>query len=336
MRAPWRCLLVLASAISIAIPVRAQLPRAGDVDPTGRVLTKVIVTMSEPNHFGHPIRHVSFLVVTSASDRVSIRTDDAGVANIWLNPGTYRFVNPDPVEWEGKQYSWDVVVSIKGGTGAVRLSQSNATKVADIAVSTPATSPAVTTAPGIERDASVRPARDASSQSDILGKGFHFGLALNGSAIMIDDEDLGESDSENGGGLTLGLGYNFTPKWGALLSLTGAAISSVDGDYTLGHADLVARYSFTAPARSFVPYLEAGLSGIAAVSSDEDVELSGGGVTGAAGFNYFFNRHVALDLNFRFTWGELNTVKFGNVTISDNDGIGVRTSRFNLGVSIFP
>ena len=98
----------------------------------------------------------------------------------------------------------------------------------------------------------------------------------------------------------------------------------------------MARYSFAAPKRSFVPYLEAGLSGIAAASSDEDVELNGGGVTGAAGFNYFFNKHVALDLNFRFTFGELNTVKFGNVTFSDGDGIGVRTSRFNLGVSIFP
>jgi hypothetical protein len=302
------------------------------MDSNGRVLLKVIVTMSEPNHFGQPIRQVSFLVVTSDGDRTSIRTDDAGVAILWLKPATYRIVNPDAVTWEGKNYTWDVVVTLKGGTGAVRLSQSNATKVTDAAPSVTVPATGATSSP---RDAVIRPASEATA-SDIPGDGFHFGLALNGSAITIDDEDLGESDNENGGGLALTLGYNFTPKWGALLSLTGAAISSADGDYTLGHADLAARYSFAAPKRTFVPYLEAGLTGINAVSSDEDVELRGGGVTGGAGFNYFFNRHVALDLTFRFTWGELNTLKFGNVTISDGDGIGVRTSRFNLGVAIFP
>ena len=302
------------------------------MDSNGRVLMKIIVTMSEPNHFGQPIRQVGFLVVTSDGDRVSVRTDDAGVASIWLKPATYRIVNPDEVTWEGKNYVWDIVVALKGGTGPVRLSQSNATKITDAAP--PAAAPAAP--PGAQRDAVIRPAQEAASQSEVSGKGFHFDLALNGSAIMIDDEDLGESDDENGGGLALGLGYNFTPRWGAILSLTGAAISSADGDYTLGHADLAARYSFAAPKRSFVPYLEAGLSGIAAVSSDEDVELSGGGVTGAAGFNYFFNRRVALDLNFKFTWGELDTIKFGDTTISDGDGIGVRTSRFNLGVAIFP
>ena len=303
------------------------------MDSNGRVLMKIIVTMSEPNHFGQPIRHVSFLVVTSDADRVSVRTDDAGVASYWLKPGTYRIVNPDAVAWEGKNYVWDIVVELKGGTGPVRLSQSNATKITDAVP--PVIVPSAG-AQGAQRDAVIRPAQNQDSPSIVRGKGFHIDVALNGSAIMIDDEDLGESDDENGGGLSLGLGYNFTPKWGAILSFTGAAISSQDGDYTLGHADLAARYSFAAPTRSFVPYLEAGLSGIAAVASDEDVELSGGGVTGAAGFNYFFNRRVALDLNFKFTWGELDTIKFGNTTISDGDGIGVRTSRFNVGVAIFP
>jgi hypothetical protein len=319
--------------ISPVLPAAAQLPKAGDMDPTGRVLTKVIVTMSEPRAFGHPISDVSFLVVMPDGDRLSIRTDDAGVANIWLRPGTYRIVNPDPASWEGKAYTWDVVVTIKGGTGPVRLSQSNATKVSDVGPPPEAISPPSPAAPQAQRDAAIRPAQEPTTE---YGNGFFFGVALNGSAIVIDDEDLGESDSESGGGLSLTLGYNFTPNWGALFSLSGAAISSPDGDYTLGHADLAARYSFAAPKRSFIPYLEAGLTGIGVVASDEDVELSGGGVTGAAGFNYFFNRHVALDLNLRYTWGELTTVRFGNASISNSDGIGVRSSRFNLGIAVFP
>jgi hypothetical protein len=335
MKNRWRYLVAFVATISPVFPAAAQLPKAGDMDPTGRVLTKVIVTMTEPRAFGHPISDVNFLVVMSDGDRVSVRTDDAGVANIWLKPGTYRIVNPDPAPWEGKGYTWDIVVTIKGGTGLVRLSQSNATKVVDLVPRTEATSPSSTTAPRAQREAAVRPAQEPTA-STVFGKGFHLDFALNGSAIVIDDEDVGEGDSEDGGGLTFALGYAFTPKWGALFSVSVAAISSVDGDYTLGHADLTARYSFAAPGKTFVPYLEAGLTGIAAGSGDEDVELSGGGVTGAAGFNYFFNRHVALDLNLRYTWGELDTVRFGNTTISNGDGIGVRSTRLNIGVAIFP
>jgi outer membrane protein W len=316
-------------------PIAAQVNKAGDLDPTGRVMTKVVVAMLDADAFAYPVRGVNILVGTTESERSSIRTDAAGVASLWLRPGTYRIVNPDPVTWQEKAYTWDVVVTVKPGIAAVRLSQSNATKVSDVAPTT-FISPASPAGRALEIEAANRAAQEPSSSSELLGKGFHFGVALNGSSIMIDDEDLGESDTENGGGLSLTLGYNFTQKWGALISLSGAAISSSDGDYTLGHADLAARYSFAAPKRSFVPYLEAGLTGIGVVASDEDVELSGGGVTGAAGFNYFFNRHIAFDLNLRYTWGELTTVKFGNTSISNSDGVGVRTARFNLGIAVFP
>jgi outer membrane protein W len=331
MRNSWTYRLALVATVFGVSPIAAQVNKAGDLDPTGRVMTKVVVAMLDADAFAYPVRGVNILVGTTESERSSIRTDAAGVASLWLRPGTYRIVNPDPVTWQEKAYTWDVVVTVKPGIAAVRLSQSNATKVSDVAPTT-VVSPASPTVPRVEREAHVQ---DTVS-SDLLGKGFHFGVALNGSSIMIDDEDLGESDTENGGGLSLTLGYNLTQKWGALISLSGAAISSSDGDYTLGHADLAARYSFAAPRRSFVPYLEAGLTGIGVVASDEDVELSGGGVTGAAGFNYFFNRHIAFDLNLRYTWGELTTVKFGNTSISNSDGVGVRTARFNLGIAVFP
>ena len=48
------------------------------------------------------------------------------------------------------------------------------------------------------------------------------------------------------------------------------------------------------------------------------------------------SRRIAFDLNLRYTLGELNTVKFGDITISNGDGIGVRTARFNLGIAVFP
>lgn len=122
--------LLLATAFTHS-SVSAQVTNAGDQDPSGRVYARVIVTMTgESGSFGHPASGVAFLVVQENGDRISIRTNDAGVASTWLFPGSYRFVTPDPFAWEGNAYTWDGVVAIKAGTGPIRFSQANASKVA--------------------------------------------------------------------------------------------------------------------------------------------------------------------------------------------------------------
>jgi len=107
----------------------AQLRQAGDRDPSGRILAKIIVTMTKPGEFGRPVAGLRFLVVAENGDRTATGTDDAGVANVWLNAGTYRFVTPDPVIFEGKAYTWDTVVPIRAGGPAIRLSDRNAVNV---------------------------------------------------------------------------------------------------------------------------------------------------------------------------------------------------------------
>jgi opacity protein-like surface antigen len=170
-------------------------------------------------------------------------------------------------------------------------------------------------------------------------RGFHIGAGLNGSSIEISDSDFEDTERESGAGISLAAGYNFTPQFGLLLSVAGANISSEDGDYALGQADIAARFSFANPARAFVPYLELGYTGLSAQQDDTelgDVELSGSGFTGAAGLNYFFSPRLALDANIRFTAGEFNTVKIGDQSVSDEDGVEVNTGRFNVGLSWFP
>jgi hypothetical protein len=169
-----------------------------------------------------------------------------------------------------------------------------------------------------------------------VGQGFHFGLGLNSSAMQIDDKDYGQSDTESGAGFNLSAGYNFNPTWGIVLSFAAAAMSSEGSNYTLGHGDLVGRFTVASPERMFRPYLELGGTGIAAIVTDEDVQLEGSGVTGAAGFNYFFNRSFSLDVNLRYTVGQFTTVRFGGTSVSNSDGVALNTARFNLGVSIFP
>ena len=177
----------------------------------------------------------------------------------------------------------------------------------------------------------------AYAPSENQTAGLYFGVALNGTAIKLDDEDFGESDTDNGAGLSLYGGYNFTPNIGVFLGLAGASIdASGGGSYAVGHADFGIRISFA--SASFVPYMEAAYSGISLqgdIGSDE-IEFQGAGFTGALGFNYFVTQRLALDLNLKYTQGEFNTVKVNGQGATSDDGIGVNTGRFNIGLAFYP
>jgi hypothetical protein len=121
------CLLLLVGA---SLQVSAQATAAGTRDSNGRILTKVVVTMNEPGAFGRPASGLAFLFVSEDGDRVSVRTNEAGVASIWLNPGDYRLVTPDPLEWEGYAYTWDRMISVAPRAAVIQLSQDEARSIA--------------------------------------------------------------------------------------------------------------------------------------------------------------------------------------------------------------
>lgn len=107
----------------------AQARSPGDLDPQGRVFTKIKVTMAAPGDYGSPVSGLLFYVVPEGGQRILVRTDDAGIATAWLRPSTYRLVTPQPVVWKGEAYSWDVLVTIRAGVGEIKLSAGNATAV---------------------------------------------------------------------------------------------------------------------------------------------------------------------------------------------------------------
>ncbi|HEX6576073.1 MAG TPA: hypothetical protein VF042_13985, partial [Gemmatimonadaceae bacterium] len=137
MKARIWATMVLAVTVSAQAAVAQS---AGEKDSKGRVFAKIIVTMTEPNSFGRPVAGLTFLVVTENGDRISVTTDDAGVAGAWLSPASYRFVTPDPVEWQGKTYTWDSILPVKPDSPIIKFSQENASKVVSVASSA---SPAV-------------------------------------------------------------------------------------------------------------------------------------------------------------------------------------------------
>src|SRR5437868_3419370 len=133
--------LFIASFICVVALSRvaaAQVRAPGDVDPLGRVLAKVIAAMTEAGALSHPVSGLRVIVVGEKGDSTTIFTDDAGIATAWLPPGSYRFVTPDTITWEGRGYKWDVVVPIRPGSPAIRFSQATATTGAST-VATPVT-----------------------------------------------------------------------------------------------------------------------------------------------------------------------------------------------------
>jgi hypothetical protein len=110
---------------SLAGPASAQIRAPGDLDLNGRVLLKVLVGMTDPGELNHPVSGLTIVVLGTNSERTEIRSDDAGIATAWLFSGTYRIVSLDTVTWERKPYSWDVIVQVLPGMGALRLTQEN-------------------------------------------------------------------------------------------------------------------------------------------------------------------------------------------------------------------
>lgn len=185
----------------------------------------------------------------------------------------------------------------------------------------------------------VATAASAGAQVTPDVRGLHLGAALNATSIKLDETAFSDDDRNSGLGLSVQAGYNFTRNLGLLLSVAGASVDTDDTqDYGVAHIDLLGRASF--PGRSaLVPYLELGISAVAASYEpdlEDEVELGGGGVTFGAGLNYLFTRRAALDLGFRFTTGEFGDAKIANRDVDTGDGVGFNTTRLNLGIAFYP
>jgi len=170
------------------------------------------------------------------------------------------------------------------------------------------------------------------------------GLGVNGSAIKADDADEGRS----GGGLSFSLGWGFTPNIALVADLAGASMDAGDGEqYGLGHADLLARFSLARAGHAFVPYVEAGLTGRAAVQRDVtiiddqgnpqtgDLSISGTGFTLGGGAQYFVARSLALGASLQWTTGQFNQATFQDATV-DGYEIDANSTRLTVGLSWYP
>jgi len=173
-------------------------------------------------------------------------------------------------------------------------------------------------------------------------RGFVVGAHLGGASLRPED-----GDRSNGGGGGLFFGYGFNRSFQLMLQLDGMEFdvedTDVDGTWTMGHADLGLRYHFANSLRSWVPYLQAAISGRVAGVEDatvlgqpeSDVEFLGSALTFGGGLLVYFNETLALDVQILWSGGRFTDVKVDNVTVSGLE-IDATSTRFNIGVDWWP
>lgn len=168
-------------------------------------------------------------------------------------------------------------------------------------------------------------------------KGFHFAAAANATSIKLDETAFSDDERENGYGLNLNLGYNFTRNFGLTAGITGVNINdSQTEDFEVAHGDLGVRALF--PGRSaLVPYVDLAIAGISVgyTVQGQEVRIEGGGIAFGGGLNYFFTRRAAFDVNFRYTIGESDDAEIDERRVDTGDGVGFNTTRLNLGIAFY-
>jgi hypothetical protein len=161
--------------------------------------------------------------------------------------------------------------------------------------------------------------------------------------LVVED---GDRHNAGGGGLWLGYGFNRTIQ--LFLQADAAEFdvndATVEGTWTLAHADLGVRFHFANSLRSWVPYLQAAVTARAVTVQDgalndvaqtEDISLLGGGLTLGGGIVFYFNESLGLDLQLAWTGGKFTELEVGSTTVGDLD-IDAQSTRFNIGVSWWP
>jgi len=173
-------------------------------------------------------------------------------------------------------------------------------------------------------------------------QGWNLGLHLGGSSLSVDDD-------RHGAGLGgIWVGYGFNPTVMVYVQADGGQFdvddATVEGEWTMGHADLGVRFHFANPQRSWVPYLQVALSGRAVevkdglvndVAQTDNINLTGGGLTLGGGIVFYFNQSLGMDLQLDWTGGTFTTIEVGSVSYNDLD-VEAQSARFAVGLSWWP
>lgn len=120
-----KTLFSLALAMLVAVPSLAQIE-------TTKLKIRVAVVDKDLNIKSVP-KFALTLKPVSSGEAILLTTDFDGIAEQQIPVGAYHLATVRPLEFQGKQYSWELDISVKPGENQIELSNDNA-KHGDITV----------------------------------------------------------------------------------------------------------------------------------------------------------------------------------------------------------
>jgi len=181
------------------------------------------------------------------------------------------------------------------------------------------------------------------SSQESTTRGLHLGFHLQGASLTVED-----SDPSGGGGAGFRVGYGINRIITLYFEADGVTVEAGDpdtfaGDWTLGHAEMGARFHLANSLRSWVPFLDVAVGGRTARIEDvealnqswEDVNVSGGAFTLGGGLYTYFSETLALEVGVKFSGGQFNEVDLGALSVENLD-IDAQSGRFKVGVVWWP
>jgi opacity protein-like surface antigen len=174
-------------------------------------------------------------------------------------------------------------------------------------------------------------------------RGLSLGLAVMGTSL-----DVENGDRSTGSALGLQVGYGFNRIITGYLHVDGGEIevakgAALSGKWSLGHAEIGARFHLGNSLHRVRPYLETALGArVVSVENAQSenatankVSFSGGAFTLGAGVATYFKPSLALDVGLKFTGGSFSEIDFGSVAVKNLD-IKASSVRFGVGLTWWP
>lgn len=174
-------------------------------------------------------------------------------------------------------------------------------------------------------------------------RGLHLGFHLQGASLQVED-----ADPSGGGGAGFRVGYGFNRIFTLYFEADGVTVEAGDpdvfaGNWTLGHAEIGARFHFANSLRAWVPYLEVALGGRSATVKDvvalnqawEDVDVTGGAFSLGGGIYVYFSETLALEVGLKVSSGQFTQIDLGPISVQNLD-IDAQSSRFKVGIVWWP
>ncbi|HUF67122.1 MAG TPA: hypothetical protein VMM79_00625 [Longimicrobiales bacterium] len=180
-------------------------------------------------------------------------------------------------------------------------------------------------------------AQDARSNT----RGLLLGLNASGASARVED---GQRESGGGAGLTIGWGVSRQVTIFLRSDVTKVDITDpdIEGNYSVGIADIGVRISFRDAGDRFIPFIVAAFSAQRAAAEvfftptvSSDIEISGPGFTIGGGFSHFFVEQLALDVSVLLMAGRFNQIRIGSLTADIGD-LDSQATRLNVGLAWYP